>query len=93
MEFLQAGGQSECHLVLSATTKSVGHAPDGGLYEGCKPDYLAFTKIDETTTFGPLLNELVRTKKGVSYYSDGQRIPDDLHLAAREQIVRTGPER
>lgn len=87
LEFLQATGRSECHLVLSATTKCSDMHRMVEWYEGCKPDYLVFTKLDETATLGPLLNELVRTQKPVSYYTDGQRIPEDLHSAPRERVI------
>ncbi|MDR0842489.1 MAG: hypothetical protein LBP68_03605, partial [Acidobacteriota bacterium] len=56
-------------------------------FESCGPDHLLFTKLDETFTLGPILNELERTRKGFSYYTDGQRVPDDLHVAARERIL------
>jgi flagellar biosynthesis protein FlhF len=56
-------------------------------FEICGPDHLLFTKLDETDTPGPILNELVRTKKSFSYYTDGQKVPDDLHAFQREQII------
>ncbi|MFH1574217.1 MAG: flagellar biosynthesis protein FlhF, partial [Acidobacteriota bacterium] len=52
-----------------------------------QPDHLLFTKLDETSTFGPLFNELVRTQKPLSYLADGPRVPEDLHSVRADQIV------
>jgi flagellar biosynthesis protein FlhF len=85
--FLRKSDFIERHLVLSATTKSADMRRIMDQFETCRPDHLLFTKLDETSTPGPILNELVRTQKAFSYYSDGQRIPDDLHAAPRQQII------
>jgi flagellar biosynthesis protein FlhF len=53
----------------------------------CNPDHLLFTKLDETSTFGPIFNELVRTQKPLSYIADGQRVPEDFHAVRGDQIV------
>jgi flagellar biosynthesis protein FlhF len=77
----------ERHLVMSASMKSSDMRRIHDQFEKCRPDHLLFTKLDETTTPGPILNELARTKKTFSYYTDGQRVPDDLHVAARSRIM------
>jgi flagellar biosynthesis protein FlhF len=86
-EFLKSSSQIERHLVLSATTKASDLREIVDRFEICRPDHLLFTKLDETSTLGPILNELVRSRKAPSYYSDGQRVPEDLHAAQKEQIV------
>jgi flagellar biosynthesis protein FlhF len=77
----------ERHLVLSAATKPSDMREIMDRFEICRPDHLLFTKLDETSTPGPILNELVRTQKSFSYYSNGQRVPDDLHAVPRERII------
>ena len=77
----------ERHLVMSASMKPSDMRRIQGQFENCRPDHLLFTKLDETATPGPILNELARTKKNFSYYTDGQRVPDDLHVAARGRIM------
>jgi flagellar biosynthesis protein FlhF len=72
---------------LSATTKCADLKEIVDRFEICRPDHLIFTKLDETATLGPILNELVRTHKPLSYYTDGQRVPEDIHTASREQLV------
>jgi flagellar biosynthesis protein FlhF len=77
----------ERHLVLSAATKPADLRRSMDRFERCRPEHLIFTKLDETATAGPILNELVRTQKSFSYYSNGQRVPDDLHAVTMEGII------
>jgi flagellar biosynthesis protein FlhF len=85
--FLKESDSIERHLVLSATTKPSDLRQIMDRFEICCPDYLLFTKLDETSTPGPILNELVRTQKRFSYYTDGQRVPDDLHAVSGDRII------
>ncbi|HYK88148.1 MAG TPA: flagellar biosynthesis protein FlhF [Acidobacteriota bacterium] len=85
--FLSESSEIERHLVLSATTKPSDLKDIVDRFEICKPDHLIFTKVDETTTLGPILNELVRTRKPLSYYTDGQKVPEDLHVVSRDRII------
>jgi flagellar biosynthesis protein FlhF len=85
--FLKKSDTIERHLVLSAATKPSDMRTIMNQFEICRPDHLLFTKLDETSTPGPILNELVRTQKSFSYYTDGQRVPDDLHAVPRERLM------
>jgi flagellar biosynthesis protein FlhF len=85
--FVRDSQHIERHLVLSATTKESDMRKIISQFEICSPDHLLFTKLDETETPGPILNELVRTRKSFSYYTDGQRVPDDLHAFPGERII------
>lgn len=86
-DFLRRTPDIERHLVLSATTKSVDMHEIVDRFAVCRPDRLLFTKLDETSTLGPVFNELVRTQKPLSYLSDGQRVPEDLHVPRADQLV------
>lgn len=85
--FLKQSKSIECHLVMSASTKASDMRRIMHQFEVCKPDYLLFTKLDETSTPGPILNELVRTQKSFSYYTDGQKVPDDFHFVPKDRII------
>lgn len=87
MQLLQRSTEIERHLVLSATTKPLDMREIVDRFGVCNPDCLLFTKLDETSTFGPIFNELVRTQKPLSYIADGQRVPEDLHAVRGDQIV------
>jgi flagellar biosynthesis protein FlhF len=85
--YLKESSHIERHLVLSATIKPSDMRQMVDRFEVCCPDHLLFTKLDETSTPGPILNELVRTQKRFSYYTDGQRVPDDLHAVSGNRII------
>jgi flagellar biosynthesis protein FlhF len=85
--FLKKSETIERHLVLSASTKPSDMRKIMDQFEVCCPDHLLFTKLDETSTPGPIFNELVRTQKCFSYYTDGQKVPDDLHAVSGEGII------
>jgi flagellar biosynthesis protein FlhF len=85
--FFQETTQIERHLVLSATTKPLDMREIVDRFGTFHPDCLLFTKLDETSTFGPIFNELVRTQKPLSYIADGQRVPEDLHAVRGDQVV------
>jgi len=86
-DFFKQSESIERHLVLSASTKSSDMQRIMDQFEPCAPDHLLFTKLDETTTPGPILNELVRTQKSFSYYTDGQRVPEDLHAVPGRGVM------
>ncbi|MGB5624837.1 MAG: hypothetical protein WBM61_03820 [Woeseiaceae bacterium] len=49
--------------------------------EGC-----IVTKIDEAAQLGCVMSALIRNELPAAWFSDGQRIPDDLHSAARKKL-------
>jgi flagellar biosynthesis protein FlhF len=51
------------------------------------PHKLLFTRLDETQTFGSILNETSRTGKPVSFLCGGQQIPDDLEAATGHRVA------
>lgn len=55
---------------------------------GFLTDYrLLFTKLDEATSYGNILNIKVLTGKALSYFAIGQSVPDDIELADKDRIV------
>jgi flagellar biosynthesis protein FlhF len=56
-------------------------------YQVFKPQRLVFTKLDETTSFGPIFNEAVRTGMPLSFFATGQRIPEDLEEVAAARLT------
>jgi flagellar biosynthesis protein FlhF len=85
--FLSARDDVDTHLVLTASMKSADLSRVVDRFEIFRPRKLLFTKLDETETFGPILNEAVRTRKPVSFLAAGQEIPDDLEAATAERIL------
>ncbi|MGV8893122.1 MAG: flagellar biosynthesis protein FlhF [Burkholderiaceae bacterium] len=68
-------------LCLNATStgetlNEVIRAYKGGGLAGC-----IVTKLDEAATIGSVLDAVIRQKLNLYYVSNGQRVPEDLHLA------------
>ena len=68
----------ETFLVLSATTKYRDLISIADTYSAMTDYKLIFTKLDETTTLGNLLNLKLHTGTTISYVTNGQNVPDDI---------------
>jgi flagellar biosynthesis protein FlhF len=75
------------HLVLPASMRTSDLKRVAEQYAVFQPSKLLFTRLDETETFGPILNQSIRMGKPVSFLSSGQRIPEDLEPASEELIL------
>ncbi len=77
----------DTHLVLSASMRMADLRRVSKQYNMFHPRKLIFTRIDETETYGPILSCSVRMGKPVSYFSRGQRIPEDLEPATPHRLL------
>lgn len=77
----------DTHLVLPASMKPADVARAVNAYEMFGAHKLLFTKLDETGSFGPIFNEAARTGKALSFFTAGQRVPEDLEAATRRKLV------
>lgn len=76
------------HLVLSVTTESTIMKDAAIAFSVFQPDTLVFTKIDETKRCGKILDQLNRLQLPVSLITNGQRVPEDLMLPDRRQLLK-----
>ena len=86
-EFLAVDKNIEKHLVMSATTKNRDAEAILEHFSVCKPDRVIFTKTDETSSIGLVPNLLHKKKIALSYLTDGQSVPDDIHPASIEKLA------
>jgi flagellar biosynthesis protein FlhF len=84
---LGAHAEIDVHLVLAATTKSADLTSAVDRFEIFRPGKLLFTRVDETSVFGPAFSEAVRTAKPISFLTTGQSVPEDIEEAAKDRIV------
>jgi flagellar biosynthesis GTPase FlhF len=56
-------------------------------YEIYDPSCLIFTKLDETSMRGAVVNELIRSGKPLAYFTMGQSVPDDIFKPSAGQLV------
>lgn len=78
----------ETHLVLSANSdeRNIEDAIDS-FKEIAKIDRLLFTKLDETSLFGVIYNQHLRTGIPLSYFTTGQKVPEDIEVATSERVA------
>ena len=80
--------KKEVYLVLSATTKYRDLVEIVDTYREISEYKLIFTKLDETTTYGNLLNIKLYSDADLSYVTNGQNVPDDLEVFDTQKIVK-----
>jgi flagellar biosynthesis protein FlhF len=83
--FLEAASPDDIFLVLSACTKYKDMLDIIEKYESLNIKKIIFTKLDETTTYGAILNVVDKSKKYLSYFTTGQSVPDDIETADQEK--------
>lgn len=85
---LAAGGGRVQRLLCLNTTSTVETLDE--VVQAYRGDGLAgclLTKLDEANGIGGALDVAIRHKLPVSFVADGQRVPEDLHLATASRLV------
>jgi len=78
----------QVYLVLSATTKYADLCSIVDAYKSVAEYSLLFTKLDETSGFGNMLNVRMYCGAPLSYTTNGQNVPDDLEVFNSQRIVK-----
>ncbi|MDR0279022.1 MAG: flagellar biosynthesis protein FlhF [Paucimonas sp.] len=81
------GIQAKNYLVLATTSQKQVLAAAYHSYKRCGLAGCILTKLDETASLGEVLSLAISHELPVAYLTDGPRIPDDLHLPRRHQLV------
>lgn len=88
IDALEFGTEKEVYLVVSATTKYRDLISIADSYKEITDYNLIFTKLDETTTLGNLLNLKLYTGAAMSYVTCGQNVPDDIADFNAQETVK-----
>jgi flagellar biosynthesis protein FlhF len=86
-EILTKNLNIEINLILSAASSEKTMADITKKFAIFNMNKIIFTKLDETLTFGFILNQLYRTKIPVSYFTNGQQVPEDIEIATIEKLA------
>ena len=78
------------YLVMSATSQQAGLEETINVFRGVNLDGCILTKLDEATSIGPAISAMIEQKLTLAYFSDGQRVPEDLHLARIDKLINQG---
>ena len=77
----------ETHLLLDASTREKDLARIIDRFRTIPINRLLFTKLDETGSYGVILNQMIRTKLPLSYLTDGQSVPENMILPNLPSLV------
>jgi flagellar biosynthesis protein FlhF len=78
----------EVHLLLSLNTKSSDLRNIVSRFSELEPDSALLTKLDETTTYGDIINVKENYDLPLSYLTCGQDVPEDFERANADQIYK-----
>ncbi|MDP3088688.1 MAG: flagellar biosynthesis protein FlhF [Methylotenera sp.] len=56
-------------------------------YKGKGLDGCIITKLDEAATIGSALDVMIRGKLKLYYVANGQRVPEDIHMANKQYLI------
>ena len=79
---------ADVYLSVSATTKTSDLINIFRNYEPFAYESVILTKADETNQFGNIISVLWEKHKSISYITDGQGIPRDIHKADVIDIIK-----
>ena len=74
-------------LCINATSTGETLADVVRAYKGKDLEGCIITKVDEAATIGNALDTIVREKLKLYYITDGQRVPEDIHLANKQLLI------
>jgi flagellar biosynthesis protein FlhF len=77
----------ETFLVLALTAKLSDMKEIYKQFSIIHVDKFIFTKIDETSHYGAMMNLIADCKMGVAYLTNGQNVPDDIMEASPEAVI------
>lgn len=86
--FLDKAKVDNAYLVVSATTKSGDMDIIAKGFSNIKYKGLILTKLDETSTYGSILNICRRTQVPIKFITLGQNVPDDIKVPLEDEIIK-----
>lgn len=87
-ELLENVDSKEVYLVLSVATKYKDLMNITKVYDDMTDYNIIFTKLDETSCYGNVLNMKLQTGAKLSYVTFGQNVPDDISDINPHEIAR-----
>lgn len=87
-EVMNEEGECQTFLVLSATTKYHDLLKIVSCYKEIADFQMIFTKLDETATWGNLLNIKMFTDTPIAFVTYGQNVPNDIERFNPQKTVK-----
>ena len=87
-EVFEGLGEVETHLVLSVGSYEKQFIESYKQFSPLGINRVLFTKLDEGLNFGSMLNFSLRSRLPLSYLTTGQKVPEDIEVAAQDRVIR-----
>jgi len=87
-DFVDRSFVDEVHLLLSLNIKSSDLRSIVSKFSQLEPDSALLTKLDETSTYGDIINIKENYNLPISYLTCGQDVPEDLDPASADRIYK-----
>jgi flagellar biosynthesis protein FlhF len=87
-KILTAANPDEVHMVLSATASLRTMRDVMKRFASLTPNRIIFSKLDEASAYGNIVNLVVDHKIPISYLTMGQQVPDDIQVADNAAIAQ-----
>lgn len=88
LSMLDVAGQGvRTFLTLSAATDYSSLAQTITAFGSARPEACILTKVDEAGSLGGALSALIHKALPLAFVTDGQKVPEDLHLARSHTLV------
>lgn len=86
-ELIAVAEPHEVHLVLASTCKQREMMETVARFSEVRTDRIIFTKLDEASTFGTMLNVARAVDKKLSYLTTGQSVPHMIEATRPERLA------
>ncbi|NMC74290.1 MAG: AAA family ATPase, partial [Geobacteraceae bacterium] len=86
-EMLSSASAIEIHLCVAATTRERELRSIVDSFSVLPVKRLLFTKLDESSSFGSIINLHLEKKVPLSYFTKGQRVPEDIEAATGKKVA------
>ncbi len=86
-DMLQCTQPIEIHLCVAATTRESELRSIVKSFGALPVSRLLFTKLDESSSFGSIINLQIENKLPLSYFTRGQRVPEDIEPATAKKVA------
>jgi len=83
-----AGHNIQFYLTLSATAQQAITSEIMRVFSDIKLAGTVVTKVDEAASLGGVLNALISYQLPTFFISNGQKVPEDLHLGSSIELVK-----
>ncbi|HHH38904.1 MAG TPA: flagellar biosynthesis protein FlhF [Sedimenticola sp.] len=74
-------------LTLAASTQQSALEQTIRAFGTARPEGCILTKVDETASLGGALSALVHSGLPLAFFTDGQKVPEDIHVARANTLV------